>query len=62
MLGGLLFCMIAMSFFVHYRGATNQDVYNWNTTPVNIDLAPSRVWDWRDAQFLRGLHIIAESR
>jgi hypothetical protein len=51
----LMIIAISVSFFIHLRGATSEAVYGWNAGPVNIDLRPSRVWDWRDAQFLRGL-------
>jgi hypothetical protein len=51
----ILFCCIAVSFFIHYRGATSEDVYAWNAGPVNVDVDPSRVWDWHDIQFLRGI-------
>jgi hypothetical protein len=44
-----------ISFFIHYRGATSAEVHHWNGFPVNVDLQPSRVWDWRDIQFLRGI-------
>lgn len=49
------FCLILVSFFIHYRGANNWDVYVWNAEPVNVDVKPARVWDWQDIQFLRGL-------
>ena len=52
----MLFCAIAASFFIHYRGATSEDVHTWNASPINIDLKPSRAWDWHDIQFLRGLY------
>jgi hypothetical protein len=48
-------CLMAMSFFVHMRGTTTQDVYDWNNYPVDVDLKPERVWDWTDVQFMRGL-------
>ena len=47
--------LIAISFFVHYQGATDSDVWAWNSKPVDIDLQPGRVWDWDDMQFLRGV-------
>lgn len=46
---------IGISFFIHYRGATNWDVYAWNAEPVDIDRKPTRLWDWEDIQFLRGI-------
>jgi hypothetical protein len=42
-----------VSVAIHLRAATSQDVWEWNANPVPI---PSRVWSWRDVQFLRGLH------
>lgn len=47
----LLLCGV----FIHWRGASAPEVLRWNTSPVNIDQAPGRVWDWRDPPFLRGL-------
>jgi hypothetical protein len=44
-----------MSVFIHSRGARIADVYIWNVSPDNIDQNPSRLWDLRDPQFLRGL-------
>jgi len=40
---------------IHYRGATSPAVADWNVTPINVDEAPWRVWDWSDIQFMRGL-------
>lgn len=48
-------CLILASFLVHYRGATVWDTWAWNYEPTDIDKAPARLWDWRDAQFLRGI-------
>jgi hypothetical protein len=45
--------LLALSFVIHFRGATNWNVHYWNTVPVNVDDYPERVWDWRDMQFLR---------
>ena len=54
--GRLLFlALILLSFFIHYRGATDPTVYEWNREPINVDLRPQRIWDWKDVQFLRGL-------
>ncbi len=45
--------LLAVSGFIHSRGALRSDVYLWNVSPVNVDQNPARVWDWRDPQFLR---------
>jgi hypothetical protein len=47
--------LICISFFIHYRGANYWEVYVWNSVPVNVDVEHRRVWDWKDAQFLRGM-------
>lgn len=54
-LAGLLTLTVAVSVFIHWRGATSEAVYGWNAGPVNVDDRPARIWDWRDPQFLRGL-------
>ena len=41
--------------FVHGYGATSIAANQWSALPMNVDTAPWRVWDWSDAQFLRGL-------
>ena len=41
--------------FVHGRGATSIAANQWSATPVSVDTAHWRVWQWSDAQFLRGL-------
>jgi hypothetical protein len=46
--------LLAASMFIHYQGATNPATVKWNFIPVSLDMQPSRVWDWRDPQFLRG--------
>jgi hypothetical protein len=46
---------IVLSFFIHYRGANASEVLRWNTQPLDVDQFPDRVWDWQDAQFLRGI-------
>lgn len=52
-LAGVLVVTAVFSVFVHWRASNAYDVHNWNSFPVNVDRVPSRVWDWRDAQFLR---------
>jgi len=50
-----IFCILMMlSFLLHYRGANYKETMGWNTSPSNVDLTPSRIWDWSDLQFLRG--------
>ncbi len=47
---------LAFSVGVHYRGANASAPMDWNGAPAPIDAFHERVWDWRDPQWLRGLH------
>ena len=51
--------LAAISLFIHFRGGTDDATRRWNLAaePVvaNVDDDPSRVWDWSDPQFWRGL-------
>ncbi len=38
---------------LHLRGATDRRTWQWNSTPVDVDRAPARLWDFRDPPFLR---------
>lgn len=54
MLSFAVFSVLALfSILVHYRGANNYSVYEWHQTPIDIDTASYRVFDWSDIQFLR---------
>jgi len=44
-----------ISFTIHFRGAHRRSAWDWNSQPVDVDVDPTRIWDWRDPQFLRGL-------
>lgn len=39
---------------IHMEAGMRWDVFRWNSTPVDVNR--QRIWDWRDLQFLRGLH------
>ncbi len=54
-LTSLLVCSIGFSFFVHYQGAMSREVNAWSAYPVDVNQEPSRLWDWTDIQFLRGI-------
>jgi hypothetical protein len=47
--------LIALSFLINLRGAVSNEVYYWDWQPNEVDQHPERLWDWNDAQFLRGL-------
>lgn len=40
---------------VHGEGAVSARAQLWNEKPAEVDQHIDRIWDWRDAQFLRGL-------
>jgi len=40
---------------IHLRAGWSLAVHRWNVDPANVDDHPSRNWDWKDAQFLRGI-------
>jgi len=46
--------LVGISVAIHYRGAYRRVAWDWNRSPVDIDVDPSRIWDWRDLQLLRG--------
>lgn len=53
---GALSAALAVSVFIHHRGATRIEVHRWNEFPVSVNKDRGRIWDWKDAPFLRGLH------
>lgn len=50
--GGAVTALVLASVAINAQGALTGAAMRWNLTPVDIDRAPSRVWDWRDPQFL----------
>jgi hypothetical protein len=57
LLSGVFICLALASVFTHYRGATQQAVLDWNAGRAGVmaEVNATRVWDWHDPQFLRGL-------
>lgn len=49
--GGLAFFGILLNGY----GAVSWPALSWNTLPDSIDLDPTRLWDWSDPPWLRGL-------
>jgi hypothetical protein len=47
--------LMAVSFWIHLQGATEWACYEWNTVPTDVDASSTRVWDWGDPPFLRGV-------
>ncbi len=47
--------LLGLSVFINASGAIRQATWEWNEgPPLNVDLDPERVWDWRQPQFLAG--------
>lgn len=47
--------LLALSVFINANGAIRQATWDWNEAPpLDVDLYPGRVWDWRQPQFLAG--------
>ena len=47
--------ILVLSIFINARGALSWATIKWYRLPVDIEKAPSRLWDWRQPQFLAGL-------
>jgi hypothetical protein len=47
--------LLVCSVFVHGRGAMAPATSVWNALPANVDTEPTRIWDWKQPQFLAGL-------
>jgi hypothetical protein len=43
----------AIGVLIHAQGAMRTAPMYWNVIPDNIDQNLSRLWDWKDPQFLR---------
>jgi hypothetical protein len=54
--------LVEVSVFMHGQGALSRATLAWNVEPINVDRRPARVWDWQDAQFMRGLRWRAENK
>ena len=52
---GMLTLTAVFSLGLHWRASNTYDVHAWNSVPVDVDRAPERVWDWKDAQPLRAI-------
>jgi hypothetical protein len=52
---GLAIVLSATSVVVNAAGAISPRTVGWNVAPVNVDLAPGRLWSWRHAQVLAAI-------
>jgi hypothetical protein len=55
LLATLAACLTFVSFAINLHGAVSKEPFLWNTDPVDVDKDTSRLWDWGDPPFLRGL-------
>jgi len=44
--------LLGLSVWINWRGANSFATAWWNVLPVGLDVAPGRVWDWSQPQFL----------
>jgi hypothetical protein len=51
----LVIVAAAVSVFIQFRGATSFQAHQWNAIPVSVNDDRSRIWNWHDPPFLRGL-------
>jgi hypothetical protein len=47
--------LAAISVAMHAQGALNPATMAWNALPTSLDFDPSRLWDWKQPQFLAGI-------
>ncbi|MBZ5542768.1 MAG: hypothetical protein LAO07_03705 [Acidobacteriia bacterium] len=47
---------LAAALWVQVVGAFHYPGGGWDTTPVNVDVRPDRLWDWTDTQLSRSWH------
>lgn len=52
---------LLLSVTIHCAGATIGGIQCWNTLPVDVDEAPSRIWSLEDPQVTSGFQLIRSS-
>ena len=52
LVAGLALLLCGTSVVINAAGAISARTVRWNVSPVNVDLAPERLWSWRRAQVL----------
>lgn len=55
---GIVLVLAGWSVFSHAQGAWMFEPACWNRVPEDIDLQPSRLWSWSDAQVTSGFRYI----
>ncbi len=49
---------LVWSVAVEAQGAILRSAWCWNNVPTDVDAHPSRLWDWSDPQFARGIRTL----
>ena len=49
---------LVWSVGVNAQGAILRSAWCWNNEPTSVDAHPSKLWDWSDPQFARGLRTL----
>ncbi len=49
---------LVWSVAVNAQGAILRSAWCWNNEPTNVDVHPSKLWDWSDPQFARGIRTL----
>jgi hypothetical protein len=49
---------LVWSVAVNAQGAILRSAWCWNSEPTNVDAHPSKLWDWSDPQFARGVRTL----
>ncbi len=52
-MAAVLILLAGASLWIHYLGAWRWEVWEWNSTPTDVNQSQARVWDWSDPPFLR---------
>jgi len=54
----LVIAGLVWSVAVNAQGAILRSAWCWNNEPTNVDVHPSKLWDWGDPQFARGIRTL----
>ena len=49
---------LVWSVGVNAQGAILRSAWCWNSEPTQVDAHPSKLWDWSDPQFARGIRTL----
>ena len=58
LVAGLVIVAAVWGFAVNAQGAVLRSAWCWNSEPTSVDQQPSKLWQWNDPQFLRGIRTL----